>query len=129
MTTAQRVRRLGLVGEVVLAFAAGATAFALVAVLLAVFDSYALAAALSAPCIAGVVVLARRFGAAFAVPPAMAALLAYDWYVFRRRTRSGCPTRRARSTSSSISRSRSSWASWRPTPDGAPPHPIAPAPY
>jgi GAF domain-containing protein len=82
MTAAQRVRRPRLVGEVVLAFASGAAAFALIAVLLAASDSSVLAAALSVPCVAGVVLLARRFGAAYAVPPAMAALLAYDWYVF-----------------------------------------------
>src|SRR5918996_2442473 len=82
MTAAQRVRRLPLVGEVVLAFAAGGAAFAVVAVLLRALDSDVLAAALSAPCVACVVLLARRFGAAYAVPPAMAALLAYDWYVF-----------------------------------------------
>src|ERR671919_355241 len=82
MTAAQRVRRLPLVGEVVLALALATAAYALLAVLLAAFDSYVLAAALSAPCVAGMVLLARRFGAAYTVPPAMAALLAYDWYVF-----------------------------------------------
>src|ERR687892_2118288 len=82
MTASQRVRRLPLVGELMLALAAGAAAFVLVAAPLAAFDSYVLAAALSAPCVAGIVLLARQFGAAFAVPPAMAALLAYDWYVF-----------------------------------------------
>jgi GAF domain-containing protein len=82
MTAAERVRRVGLVGDVVLAFAAAGAAFALVAVLLRALDSHVLAAALSVPCVAGVVLLARRFGAAYAVPPAMAALLAYDWYVF-----------------------------------------------
>src|ERR687892_713740 len=82
MTASQRVRRLPLVGEVVLALAAAAAAFALVAAPLAAFDSYVLAGALSVRCVAGIVLLPRRFGAAYMVPPAMAALLAYDWYVF-----------------------------------------------
>jgi signal transduction histidine kinase len=65
-----------------LAFAAGVASFALIAVALAAFESGLFAAVLGAACVAGVIAAARQWGVAYAVPAAMAALLAYDWYQF-----------------------------------------------
>ncbi len=65
-----------------LAFAAGVASFALVAVALAVFESGLFAAFFGAACVAAVIAIARRWGVAYAVPAAMAALLGYDWYQF-----------------------------------------------
>ena len=65
-----------------LAFAAGVASFALVAVALAVFESGLFAAVFGAACVAAVIAIARRWGVAYAVPAAMAALLGYDWYQF-----------------------------------------------
>jgi hypothetical protein len=77
-----RARRALHGAEVALAFAAGVESFALVAVALAVFDSGLFAVAFGAACIAAVIAIARRWGVANAVPSALAALLAYDWYQF-----------------------------------------------
>jgi signal transduction histidine kinase len=68
--------------EVALAFGAGATSFALVSVTLAAAHSAAFAVVLGAVCIGAVLALARVWGIAYAVPVAMAALLAYDWFEF-----------------------------------------------
>ncbi len=56
--------------------------FALVSVALAVFESGLFAAVFGAACVAAVIAIARRWGVAYAVPSAMAALLGYDWYQF-----------------------------------------------
>ena len=82
MTAAPRARRVLRGAEVALAFAAGVASFALVAVLLAVFESGLFAAVFGAACVAAVIAVARRWGVAYAVPAAMAALLGYDWYQF-----------------------------------------------
>ena len=82
MTAAPRARRVLRGAEVALALAAGVAAFALVAVALAVFDSGLFAAVFGAACVATVIAIARRWGVAYAVPSALAALLAYDWYQF-----------------------------------------------
>ena len=82
MTAAPRARRVLRGAEVALAFAAGVASFALVAVLLAVFESGLFAAVFGAACVAAVVAIARRWGVAYAVPAALAALLGYDWYQF-----------------------------------------------
>ena len=65
-----------------MAFVAGVAAFALVAVALAVAESGLFAALFGAACVAAVIAIARRWGVAYAVPSALAALLAYDWYQF-----------------------------------------------
>ena len=82
MTAAPRARRVARGAEVALAFAAGVASFALVAVALAVFESGLFAAVFGAACVAAVIAIARRWGVAYAVPAAMAALLGYDWYQF-----------------------------------------------
>ena len=82
MTAAPRARRVLRGAEVALAVVAGVASFALVAVALAVFDSGLFAAVFGAACVAAVIAIARRWGVAYAVPSALAALLAYDWYQF-----------------------------------------------
>jgi signal transduction histidine kinase len=82
VTAPPRARRVLRGAEVALASAAGVASFALVAVALAVFDSGLFAAVFGAACVAAVIAIARRWGVAYAVPAAMAALLAYDWYQF-----------------------------------------------
>jgi signal transduction histidine kinase len=82
VTAASRARRVLRGAEGALAFAAGVASFALVAVALAVFESGLFAAVFGAACVAAVIAIARRWGVAYAVPSAMAALLAYDWYQF-----------------------------------------------
>jgi signal transduction histidine kinase len=79
---APRARRVLRGAEVALAFAAGVASFAFVAVALAVFESGLFAAIFGAACVAAVIAVARRWGVAYAVPSAMASLLAYDWYQF-----------------------------------------------
>jgi GAF domain-containing protein len=74
------VRRVPLGAELVLALAAGAASFALVATTLAVADSVLGAVILGAVLIPAVVATARFAGVAYAVPIAIAALVAYDWF-------------------------------------------------
>lgn len=68
--------------EVALAFASGAVSFALVAVILAATDSDLIAVLLGAVALAGVLAIARFVGPAYAIPVAIAALVAYDWFQF-----------------------------------------------
>jgi hypothetical protein len=68
------------VAEVVLAFLAGGAAFWLAAVALSATDSDVLVVLLGLAYLAGVVALARGLGIAYAVPVAMAGMLAYDWF-------------------------------------------------
>src|SRR5262245_58804172 len=75
-----RVIRFG--ARLGLAFAAGATTFAVLAVILAGTDSALLAVAVGAVSLLGIVTTARRGGAAYAVPAAIGALVAFDWYQF-----------------------------------------------
>jgi signal transduction histidine kinase len=82
VTALQRARRVRLGADVALAFATGAASFALVALAVVVLEAGVLVAALGAACVAAVIAIARRWGAAYAVPSAMAGLLAYDWYQF-----------------------------------------------
>ncbi len=82
MTASSRARRVSLGAEVALAFAAGVAGFALIAVALAVVEADVFAAVLGAACVAAVIAIARRWGVVYAVPPAMAGLLAFDWYQF-----------------------------------------------
>jgi hypothetical protein len=73
-------RRFQRGAEPALGFVVGAATFALVATLLGVADADLAVIALGAVCIAGVIAIARAWSVAFAVPAAMAAYLAYDWY-------------------------------------------------
>jgi signal transduction histidine kinase len=82
VTAAPRARRVLRGAEVALAFVAGVASFALVAVALAVFESGLFAALFGAVCVAAVIAIARRWGVAYAVASALAALLAYDWFQF-----------------------------------------------
>jgi signal transduction histidine kinase len=66
--------------EVVLAFLAGGAAFWLAATALSATDSDVLVVLLGLAYLAGVVALARGLGIAYAVPVAMAGMLAYDWF-------------------------------------------------
>ncbi len=75
-----RAIRIG--ARLALAFAAGASTFAALAVVLAAADSAFVAAAVGAAGLVGIVVTARRAGAAYAVPAAIGALVAFDWYQF-----------------------------------------------
>jgi signal transduction histidine kinase len=68
--------------EIALAFAAGATCFALVAVTVAAVDSDLLIAGFGLVCVLAVVATARFWGIAYAAPVAIASLLAYDWFEF-----------------------------------------------
>jgi signal transduction histidine kinase len=76
------LRRAPVVVETALAFVAGAVGFVFVAVPLAAVDSDAFAVVFGALTVVAMVAIAHYGGAAYAVPPAVAALLAYDWFVF-----------------------------------------------
>ena len=82
MTAAQRLRRLPWRAELVLALGAGAAAFAFVALLLELAGADLLVALVGAGCVVAVVAIERAFGIAYAVPAALAALVAFDWYQF-----------------------------------------------
>jgi signal transduction histidine kinase len=78
--TLKRGRSVPLAAEVALAFLAGAAAFALVAVAVSAADSDVVVVLLGVAYVAGVVAIAHYWGVAYAVPVALAGLLAYDWY-------------------------------------------------
>jgi signal transduction histidine kinase len=80
VSAAPRAHRVPLGAEVALAFVAGAGAFVLVAVVVAGIQSDFLIVLLGGPFVAAIVVLARRGGVEYAVPIAMAGMIAYDWY-------------------------------------------------
>jgi signal transduction histidine kinase len=82
VTLSAGARRVPLAGEVVLALAAGAAAFAGISVVLAATESDLFAFLFGAGCIAAIVAVARVWGMAPAAPVAMATLLAYDWFQF-----------------------------------------------
>jgi len=75
-------RALRLSSRLALAFAAGALTFAVLAVILAAAHSAFVAAAVGVLGLGGIVITARRAGAAYAVPAAIGALVAFDWYQF-----------------------------------------------
>src|SRR5690242_16936177 len=77
-----RVRRFRLAARVALAFAAGASTFAALALILSTTDSAVVTAVVGVASLGGIVIAARRAGAAYAVPAAIGALLAFDWYQF-----------------------------------------------
>ena len=80
MTTWQRARLVPLGAEVALAFLAGAATFTVAAVVVDAADSDALIVLLGVVYLVGVVATFRFLGVAYAVPAAMAGLLAYDWF-------------------------------------------------
>ena len=58
----------------------GAVSFALAAVVVERADSDVVMALLGVAYVVAIVAMFRAWGVAYAVPPAMAGLLAYDWY-------------------------------------------------
>ena len=80
MSTLPHPRQTPRVAEIVLAFLAGAATFVAVAVLAAWIRSDALIVVLAVPLVTTVVLVTRFIGIAYAVPIAMAGMLAYDWY-------------------------------------------------
>ena len=66
--------------EVALAFAAGIAAFAVVSVAVAAAHTTPVVLILIAVCIATVLAIFRYLGVAYAVPAALAAILAFDWF-------------------------------------------------
>jgi signal transduction histidine kinase len=77
---AMRARQLVPGAEVALAFLAGATTFALVAVAVAAIESDLPVVLLAVTLVGAVLAVAYGPGVAYAVPVAMASVLAYDWY-------------------------------------------------
>ena len=82
MTGSHGSRRVPLGAEVALGFTGAAAAFAVVAVTLAVADSGVVAVVLGAVSAIIVAGLTRSWGVAYAVPVAIAGLVAFDWYQF-----------------------------------------------
>jgi signal transduction histidine kinase len=80
VTAWERAHRLPHGAEIVLAFATGAGTFALVAVVLAGIDARVGVALLGVVYLFAVIAVARQASIAYAVPVAMAGMLAYDWY-------------------------------------------------
>jgi signal transduction histidine kinase len=76
----ERARRVSLAAEGGLAFVAGASAFWLAGAALAGIDSDVIAALLGAAYLVAVIAIARMLGVVYAVPVAMAGMLAYDWF-------------------------------------------------
>ena len=76
----ERAHRLPLGAEIALAFGTGVGTFALAAVVLAGIDTGVVVALLGVVYTLVVVAIARLASVAYAVPVAMAGLLAYDWY-------------------------------------------------
>src|SRR4051794_4713026 len=81
-TVSTRVRRPGPAAEVLLAPAAGVVSFALVATILASTSSVFVAVALGIAATAAIVEIVRRTSVAYAVPAAVGALVAFDWFDF-----------------------------------------------
>ena len=77
---AVRARQLVLGAEVALAFLAGAATFTLVAVAVAVIEADVPVLLLAVALVGVVLAVAHGPGVAYAVPVAMASVLAYDWY-------------------------------------------------
>jgi GAF domain-containing protein len=73
-------RAVPVAAELALAFLAGLTSFAVVAVTIGPADSDVLVALLGVAYLGAVIAIAHFVGVAYAVPAAMAGLLAYDWY-------------------------------------------------
>lgn len=82
MKSSQGARRVPLGAEVALAFAGGAASFTVLGVTIAVTDSDAVAVLLAVAAAVAVIAVARSWGVAYAIPAAIAALVAYDWFRF-----------------------------------------------
>jgi signal transduction histidine kinase len=82
VTSSEGFRRVPLGAEVAFAFAAGAASFALIAVILAVADSDVVAVLLAVVAVVAVLAVARSWGVVYAIPGAIAGLVAYDWFRF-----------------------------------------------
>ena len=81
MTTPEVTRRVPLGAEIALAFAAAVASFTVTSVALAGLESEVVALVLLAPAYVGAVLwLARSAGVTYAIPVAMAGILAYDWF-------------------------------------------------
>ncbi|MCW2970446.1 MAG: sensor signal transduction histidine kinase [Solirubrobacterales bacterium] len=80
MTALRRQRRISAGVDVALAFGAGAASFALAAVTIVAAGSGAWVVALGVLYGVAIVAMFRRWGVEYAVPAAVAVLLAYDWY-------------------------------------------------
>jgi GAF domain-containing protein len=78
----ERARRVPLGAEIALAFVGAIAFFALVAVTVAAVESDVAVAALGVVFIAAVVAIARLIGVVYAIPAAIAGLVAYDWFQF-----------------------------------------------
>jgi signal transduction histidine kinase len=82
MSASTRARWIRLGAQLALAFLVGLASFAIVAVVVAAAEPVPLAVLAGAACLAAVLAIARAWGVAYAVPAAMASLLAFDWYRF-----------------------------------------------
>jgi signal transduction histidine kinase len=80
VTAWEHAHRLPLGAEIALASATGAGAFALAAVALGRIDSMVVVAVLGVVYLIAVIAIAWLASIAYAVPVAMAGMLAYDWY-------------------------------------------------
>jgi signal transduction histidine kinase len=78
----RRAARIPLGAEFALAFTVGAASFGVMAVALASLEPRALVALIGAAGIVAVLAVERYWGIAYAVPAAIAVLVAYDWFVF-----------------------------------------------
>lgn len=76
----ERPHRAHLAVQVALAFVAGAAAFWVAAAAVSGLHADAIVALLGLTYLAGVIAIARIRGVAYAVPVAMAGMLAYDWF-------------------------------------------------
>jgi GAF domain-containing protein len=79
--------------EVALAFVSAAASFTVVALALTATDSDSLAVILGVVALAGILAIAHFWGPAYAIPVAIAALVAYDWYQFPPTHPGGVPDR------------------------------------
>src|SRR4051812_15486728 len=82
MTAPQVTRGLHSVREVALAFGAGVASFAVVSLTVVAIGPDVLVACLGVAYLVAFAAVFRRWGVAYAVPVAMAGLVAYDWFQF-----------------------------------------------
>jgi len=82
VSAARRPRPIFWGAELALAIVAGAAAFTLVTVALELAGPDVLVGLVAAVCVAAVVAVERHAGIGYAVPAAIAALVAFDWYQF-----------------------------------------------
>jgi K+-sensing histidine kinase KdpD len=80
VTVSARAQRVPLAAEIALAFLAGAGTFAVVGVVVSGIESHVVVGLVGVPYAAAVAAVARGWGVVYAVPIAMAGILAYDWF-------------------------------------------------